>query len=105
MHGGSILQVIEKANRMNVIFFLVCFYTAVIMNGLWYYIKYVVRQHGYETRMFRGLWQDILSLQKLIEREQNTNKKRKYKTLLFSFYVVVPVTYVIFILFFYFELF
>ena len=57
------------------------------LSGLWYYIKYVLHQNGYETHLFWGHFKDITNLHSLHNREEDLRKKRTYKILLFSFYV------------------
>ncbi len=59
----------------------------IALTGLWYYIKYVLGQNGYETHLLWGHFKDIANLHNLHDREQDINKKRKYKLLLFAFYV------------------
>ncbi len=62
---------------------------AVVVNCLWYYIKYVLRQNGYEAHLFRAHWDDIKNLRKLVENEQDESKKIQFKILLFTFYGVM----------------
>jgi hypothetical protein len=61
-------------------------FVVIAINGLGYYIKYVLRQNGYETHWFSGHFKDIANLQSLHDREQDSIKKRNYKVLLIGFY-------------------
>jgi hypothetical protein len=65
------------------------FFWVILANGLWYFIKYVVKQNGYETHLFWGHFGDIVNLHRLVNKEQDVSKKREYKILLFAFYSVI----------------
>jgi len=69
--------------------FIALLFLSLIANGLWYYIKDVVRQNGYETHLFWGHWTDIVNLHRLVTREQDALKKEQFKLLLFIFYAVI----------------
>jgi len=62
-------------------------FLVIALNGLWYYIKYVLHQHGYETHLFWGHFKDISNLQRLHAQEQDLGKKRNFKMLLFALYI------------------
>jgi len=79
---------------MNEGLWLMIMFVGMVVNGLWYYIKHIVHENGYETHLFWGHWQDILNLQQLIAKEQDANKKIQFKTLLFSFYAILFVMFV-----------
>ena len=64
----------------------------VIATGLWYYIKYVVRQNGYESHLFWGHFDDIQNLRNLINKEQDANKKKNFQNLLYAFYASLILT-------------
>jgi hypothetical protein len=53
---------------------------------LWYYIKYLVHQNGYETHLFWGHFGDIQNLRALVNKEQDADKKSRFQTLLYAFY-------------------
>ena len=68
-----------------------------IPNVIWYYIKYVVHQHGYKTGISPG-WPDFQNLQKIIDKEPNPTKKRRLKDLMFHFYATLFIAIASFII-------
>ena len=74
---------------MNVDLFGVTGFFVIVANVLWYYIKYLLRQNGYETHLFRSHFSDIVNLQHLMGNEDEPDKKRKYKIILIAFYSVI----------------
>ena len=93
----SLLQVAGcwKANHMNAILIPLAFIVVAISVSLRYYVKSIVRQHRYKTRQYRDFWQDILNFRQIIEREQNTNKKSRYKILLLCHVIFLFLAYVL----------
>ena len=81
---------------MNFKFLNICIFFAVVANVLWYYIKYIVNQYGYETHLFSRHGNDIRNLWQVIESEQDANKKSWFKILLFSLYAILFLTIVSF---------
>ena len=77
---------------MNSSFFNVVIFLVLVANGLWYYIKYVVHQNGYESHLFWGHFGDIQNLHNLANKEQDANKKKKFQYLLYAFYTVLFLT-------------
>lgn len=43
----------------------ITFPVAIALTALWYYIKYVLGQNGYETHLFWGHFKDIANLHSL----------------------------------------
>lgn len=62
-------------------------FVVIALNGLWFYIKYVLRQNGYEAQWFSGHLGDIANLHSLHAKEQDLSKKRYYLVLLIAFYL------------------
>lgn len=60
----------------------------ILANGLWYFIKYVVAQNGYETHLFYGHFNDIANLHRLIRKEKDAHQKRFFTLLLIAFYSI-----------------
>ena len=73
-------------------------FVVVALNGLWYYIKYVLRQNGYEAHWFSGHLKDIANLHSLHAQEQDSGKKENYKMLLIVFYFGLVLFLVVFII-------
>ena len=73
-------------------------FVVVALNGLWYCIKYVLRQNGYETHWFSGHLKDIANLHSLHDQEQDSSRKRIYKMLLIAFYFGLLSFFVVFII-------
>jgi hypothetical protein len=86
---------------MNSSFLKVVFFLVLVANGLWYYIKYVVRQNGYESHLFWGHFGDIQNLHSLANTEQDTNKKKNFQYLLYAFYIVLFLTLASFVFMFF----
>ena len=61
----------------------------IVGSALWYSIKHIVRQNGYETHYFWGHFTDIINFHRLINKEQSLTRKRKYIILLIAFYFVL----------------
>jgi len=82
---------------MNFNFFNVVVFFAIVVNGLWYYIKYIVKQNGYESHLFWGHFGDIQNLHSLVNKEQDATKKSKLQNLLYAFYITLFLTITSFI--------
>jgi hypothetical protein len=66
----------------------------IALNVLWYYIKYVVRQHGCGVQWFWGHLSEIRDLHKIVRNEEDVRKKVRLKVLLYSFYGLLILTLV-----------
>ena len=74
---------------MNFSFFSITAFFVIVANGLWYYIKFIVRQNGYESHLFWGHFGDIQNLHSLVSKEQDAAKKSNLQNLLFAFYITL----------------
>jgi 4-amino-4-deoxy-L-arabinose transferase-like glycosyltransferase len=59
----------------------------IVINSIWYYIKHIVRNNGYETNLFWGHYGDLINLKQIISKEDDRNKKTKYIYVQLSLYV------------------
>jgi hypothetical protein len=62
---------------------------ALILAGLWYIIKNVIRRNGYPSDPLRQHTRDIANLRNLVTWEKNPARKRNFTFLLAGFYVAL----------------
>jgi len=75
--------------------FLLLFLIAI--NGLWYWMKFVLKDHGYKVSWFWNHFSDLPNFFKLVQATENKNQKIKYMTILSAtiFGIIVFIIYFI----------
>ena len=75
--------------------FLLLFLVA--LNGLWYWMKIILKDNGYKVSWFWNHFSDLPNFFKLVQATENKNQKIKYMTILSAtiFGIIVFIIYFI----------
>jgi|GEM_PF-3485836 len=74
---------------MKEIGFIIILPLVIIANVLWYWLKFDLKKHGYETHMFWGHFTDLVNASRVIRTTEDKTVKRTYTMILGSLIVVV----------------
>ena len=66
------------------IFIIIIILVPLILNGLWYWTKSVLKENGYHVSWFWGHFRDIPNIFNLAGKTNEPSKKRKYYSMAFS---------------------